>query len=77
MTVPTAGLIDKAAELERLDKELERVEKTLQRCEQKLANPNYVERAPSHIVAREQQRASELRATQKNLREQRERIEAL
>ncbi|HFD92317.1 MAG TPA: valine--tRNA ligase, partial [Gammaproteobacteria bacterium] len=77
LLIPMAGLIDKAAELERLDKELERVEKTLQRCEQKLANPNYVERAPSHIVAREQQRASELRATQKSLREQRERIEAL
>ena len=77
LLIPMAGLIDKEAELARLDKELERIAKTVERCEQKLANPNYVERAPSHIVAREQQRLAELCATRNSLREQRERIAAL
>jgi len=77
LLIPMAGLIDKETELARLDKELERISKTLERCEQKLANPAYVERAPSHIVAREQQHLGELRTTRDSLREQRERIESL
>jgi len=77
LLIPMAGLIDKEAELVRLDKELEKINKALAQCEHKLANPAYVERAPSHIVAREQQRLGELRATRDSLFEQKERIETL
>ncbi len=77
LLIPMAGLIDKAAELARLGKEINKLAGLLEKGEKKLANPAYVEKAPSHIVAREQQRVSEMRATLEKLREQRTRIEIL
>jgi len=77
LLIPMAGLIDKTAELARLGKEIDKLVGLLERGEKKLANPAYVEKAPSHIVAREQQRVGEMRATLKKLREQQQRIEAI
>ncbi len=75
--IPMAGLIDKEAELARLAKETARLEQGLAIIEKKLANPNYVDKAPSHVVARDRQRAGEMRAALEKLREQQARIEAL
>ena len=47
------------------------------RSENKLADRNYVERAPSHVVAREQQRVSEMTSSLEKLNEQLLRIQAM
>jgi len=60
--VPIAGLVDVAAERERLGKEIERVEKELRGVRSKLDNESFVTRAPEEIVVKERDRASALEA---------------
>ncbi len=54
--VPMAGLIDLAAERERLAKALARAEADRSRVEAKLANPQFAGHAPAAVVARERER---------------------
>ena len=56
--VPMAGLIDPATERRRLGKEIDRLEQDLRRSEGKLANANFVARAPEHVVQKERDRAA-------------------
>jgi len=51
--VPMAGLIDKEAEIARLDKEIRKLESDLTRLGNKLNNPAFVDKAPSSVVAKE------------------------
>ena len=75
--IPMAGLIDKEAELARLNKEIEKLEKEIERGEQKLQNPSFAEKAPTQVVAKEQQRVDEMRSSITQLKEQRQRIAAM
>ena len=75
--IPLAGLIDTEAETARLAKEIEKHAKDLGRSEQKLANANFVDRAPPEIVDKERARARELRATIGKLEEQRASLEGV
>ena len=75
--VPMAGLIDKEAELGRLDKERKRLADELSRTEGKLANDNFLNRAPADVVQRERDKLSEARSALERLNEQRVRIEQL
>lgn len=75
--IPLAGLIDKDAELARLNKEIEKLEKTLQGVDGKLNNKNFVDRAPETVVAKEKEKADGMRSSLKNLQEQKARIEAM
>jgi valyl-tRNA synthetase len=75
--IPMAGLIDKAAELTRLDKEIQRVEKELPRIEGKLNNPAFVDKAPPDVIAKEREKLAEYLSTLKNLTEQQIKINAL
>jgi len=75
--IPMAGLIDKDAELKRLDKELARLEADVSRTEAKLANPSFVDKAPAAVVEKERERLAESRAAIEKLRGQREKIRAL
>jgi valyl-tRNA synthetase len=59
--VPMAGLIDPAAELERLAKRLRKAEQDLHKLDAKLSNGQYARNAPADIVAKDQQRIAELR----------------
>ncbi|SPY69639.1 Valine--tRNA ligase [Providencia stuartii] len=56
LLIPMAGLIDKDAELARLDKELEKVLKEIESIESKLANEGFVSRAPAAVVEKERER---------------------
>ncbi len=75
--VPLAGLIDRDKELRRLDAELERLARDQERSRAKLANGDYLERAPAQVVQREQGRAAEIDAAITQLRDQRRRVESL
>ena len=66
--LPLAGIVDLAAESERLGKELEATRRSQARVEQLLANPNFVSKARPEVVENERQRL-------RGLTEQRERIE--
>jgi len=72
--IPMSGLIDKDAELARLNKEIKKLTQGLKGSERKLANPGYLEKAPSHVVAKEQQKVSDMRASLQQLEDQLEKI---
>jgi valyl-tRNA synthetase len=59
--VPMAGLIDPAAELERLAKQQKKADIDLQKMESKLSNAEFAKNAPAEVVAKDQQRLAELR----------------
>jgi valyl-tRNA synthetase len=59
--VPMKGLIDPAAELDRLAKRLRKAEIDLSKLESKLSNSQFAKHAPPEIVAKDQQRLEELR----------------
>ena len=60
--VDLAGLIDIEAEIARTDRELERLERAIAGKEKKLANQNFVSRAPEAVVSQERQSLEELRS---------------
>ena len=75
--IPMSGLIDRDAELVRLDREIDKLEKLLAGGEAKLANQNYISKAPAEIVAREQQKVTDLRSSLEQLKGQRGKIQAI
>ena len=66
--------IDVAAEKERLRKQIDRIEVDVDRAQAKLANSNFVERAPPRVVAQERERLEKSRATLQSLNAQLERL---
>ncbi len=75
--IPMAGLIDKAAEEARLKKEIGKLEKSLTGTSAKLANPDYLEKAPAAVVQKEQEKLAETQSSLAKLKEQLARIEAM
>jgi valyl-tRNA synthetase len=75
--IPMAGLIDKTAELARLDKEINRLDKEQQRLEAKLTNQNFVAKAPPEVVAKERDKAESVRVALEQLQTQQQRIRQL
>jgi valyl-tRNA synthetase len=66
---PLAGLVDLAAERARLEKELQAAQQDVLRREQKLANENFVSKAPEAVVQRERDNLEAAQATVERLRE--------
>ncbi len=75
--IPMAGLIDKDAEIQRLEKEIGKVEGEIKRLQGKLNNANFVDRAPEAVVAKEREKLEEAQTRQQQLSEQKRKIEAL
>ena len=75
--IPLAGLVDKDAELARLDKEITKIQSNLEKTEAKLANPNFADKAPAEVVQKERDRQAEMRTALEQLEAQREKIRAL
>lgn len=67
--IPLADVIDLERERQRLGAELERIAKLLEAVEKKLANEQFITRAPEEVVAREREKAE-------MLRDQRDRLSA-
>ncbi len=75
--IPMAGLIDKAAELARLDKESDKTLQAIKQLEGKLSNPKFADKAPEAVVQKERDRLQSLQETVKQLDEQKGKIAAL
>ncbi len=75
--VPLADLIDKDAEIGRLEKEIMKLDKNLQGINGKLGNSRFVDNAPAAIVETERRRQQELGSALSALQEKLERIRAL
>ena len=72
--IPMEGLIDKAAERDRLTKEIEKQRKEQTKLEAKLDNPRFVERAPADVVEKDRARHAECGAAIERLTEQLDRL---
>lgn len=75
--LPLAGLIDFAEEDRRLSRELEKIGKELNTAQRKLANEDFVAKAPAAVVAKEKERVQTLTAKLAKLKSHKERIKAL
>lgn len=75
--VPLKGLIDKAAELQRLAKEIEKINREIERAQTKLARPDFIERAPPAVVAEEHRRLKDFHDRLQQLVDQKTRIAEL
>ena len=75
--VPLAGLVDVAAERDRLKRAIDKVAKDLGRTEAKLGNANFTAKAPAAVVAKEKEKGEALRQRQTVLREELERLGTL
>ncbi|MDI6828840.1 MAG: valine--tRNA ligase, partial [Armatimonadota bacterium] len=67
--IPLAGLVDIDREITRVTNELAEVERELARTASKLANEQFLTRAPAHVVEKEQRIAQELTDRRKKLQE--------
>ena len=60
--LPLEGLIDVEAEGARLKKELAKIEAEIAKIEQKLANPNFTQKVPAHVLEEHKQRLADWQA---------------
>lgn len=72
--IPLKGVVDFAAERERLNKELEGLNKNLEGYARKLGNPSFVERAPAAVVEEEKRRQAEALENKAKIEEALQRI---
>jgi valyl-tRNA synthetase len=75
--VPMAGLMDKDAELARLDREIDKLEKDLSRIQGKLGNASFVDKAPAAVVAKERDKMQAQQQALETLQEQVQRIQQM
>jgi len=75
--VPMSGLIDKAAEIARLEKEVQKLDKEIQRLQGKLGNAGFLDKAPAEVVAKEQEKLAAQQAALAKLSEQIQTIKTL
>jgi valyl-tRNA synthetase len=69
--VPLEGLIDLAAERDRIDKEIARLEQLAKNINLKLTNHAFVQKAPPAVVDKEKQKQTDVREKLKKLKESR------
>jgi valyl-tRNA synthetase len=77
LLVPMADLIDKDAEVSRLQKEIGKLDKEVSRLAGKLNNPKFVDKAPADVVAKENEKLDGYKNDQQKLLEQIEKIKAM
>ncbi|MEC9412984.1 MAG: valine--tRNA ligase [Pseudomonadota bacterium] len=68
--IPLEGLIDKEAEINRLNKEMAKLDKIIKQSSGKLSNENYVAKAPAEVVAKEKEKLAELKQSYALLEQQ-------
>jgi valyl-tRNA synthetase len=75
--VPMAGLIDKDAELGRLNKELGRLQGEMKRLGGKLGNAKFVDKAPAEVIEKERAKLKDAETSAATLQQQVAKIEAI
>jgi valyl-tRNA synthetase len=75
--IPLAGLINKEEELKRLSKDIAKLESNIEKTRNKLSNPNFKDKAPADVVAKEQTRLVEQEQALAELRQQQEKMNQL
>ena len=75
--IPMAGLIDKDAEIARLNKAIEKLTKDVARTQGKLSNEKFVGKAPAEVINKEKAKLAEAESTLAKLNEQKEQIATL
>lgn len=72
--VPLADLIDRDAEIARLDKEIDKLRGEVKRIEGKLGNAGFVAKAPAEVVAKEREKLHSQQASLEKLLLQKEQL---
>ena len=72
--IPLEGVIDFVQEQQRLEKEIGKLDKELAAVSKKLANPNFLEKAPTDVVDKVKTKSDDLLHKQKALRANLEKI---
>ena len=75
--IPLAGLIDKDAELARLEKEIGKLQANVDKTTAKLVNKSFVDKAPAAVVEKERARLAEMTKSIEQFNEQVEKIKKL
>jgi valyl-tRNA synthetase len=75
--VPLKGLVDVAAEEERLLKEIGKIDKEIEMFSKKLESPAFVDRAPAEIVAKERQKLADVLGKKSVLKESLDKVRKL
>ncbi len=75
--IPMAGLINKEAELTRLDKAIDKLEKDAARTRGKLSNENFVSKAPEAVINKEKAKLADAESSLTKLLEQKVQIAEL
>ncbi len=73
--MPLTGLVDPAAERERISKEIDKTRDELEKARKKLSNSNFVDNAPPEVVAEHQQRATDFAARLEQLNKMRDALD--
>jgi valyl-tRNA synthetase len=74
--LPLRGIIDLAAERSRLEKELQKVEADIKRIDAKLANADFLKRAPEEVVDAEREKREDAQLRKAKILEALERLKA-
>jgi valyl-tRNA synthetase len=77
LLVPMAGLIDVAAEIERLTRNLTKAEQELAKTRVKLSNENFVRNAPPDVVTTERERQADFERQVNSIKAQLDRLRGL
>jgi len=75
--IPLGAMINKAEELARIQKEIDKTGKEITKAKGKLANADFVARAPAAVVEQEKQRVADFEAALAKLLAQKAQVEAL
>jgi valyl-tRNA synthetase len=76
LAMPLGGVIDVAAESERLKREIDKVGSEIKQLDAKLGNEKFVARAPEHVVEEQRERKADAEAASARLEQALKRLEA-
>ena len=76
IALPLKGIIDLAAEKQRLDKEMAKADADIKRVDAKLGNAKFMENAPDEVVEEQRERRSEAEARRAKISEALERLKS-